>query len=128
MKAHHTPPVAWLPVTCALTLAGCVGWGPYESPAPLSESRGVPYRLRGTMTDGRRVELTSPFVRTDTLFGRTGPPRDTVALAVSDVRGLERERLDIWRTLGLTVAPVAALFAVVAIGCSIDDCGPQPTR
>jgi hypothetical protein len=73
--------LAWWSVACALSLAGCASWSPYEPAAPLAESPGVPYRLRATMTDGRRVELTSPFVRADTLYGRSGPQRDTVALA-----------------------------------------------
>jgi hypothetical protein len=74
------------------------------------------------------MELTSPFVRADTLYGRSGPQRDTVAVAVGNVRGLESERLNIWRTLGVAVvAPAAALFAVFAIACGDGECSDQPT-
>jgi hypothetical protein len=51
-----------------------------------------------------------------------------VALSVAAVQGLERERLSIWRTLGVTVvAPVAAFFALFAIVCGDGDCDAQPT-
>ncbi len=52
-------------------------------------------RLRATLADSTRVELTSPFMRADTLYGRSGPKRDTLGLAVTDVRRLERERLSV---------------------------------
>jgi hypothetical protein len=67
-------------------------------------------------------------VRADTLYGRSGPRRDTVGLAVADVRGLEREGLIIWRTLGAVAAPFAALFAVFAIACAGEGCDSQPTN
>jgi hypothetical protein len=116
----------WI-VPVALGLMGCFGWGPYEPAAPLSSSVGLPYRLRATLADSSLVELTSPFVRADTLYGRSGPDRDTVALAVPTIHGLERERLSLWRTLGVVVAPAAALFAVGAIACGVGDCGAEPT-
>jgi hypothetical protein len=122
------PAHSWWPLAVGLGLAGCVGWRSYEPAAPLSNSTGLPYRLRATLTDSRRVELTSPFVRADTLYGRSGPHRDTVALALPTIRGLERERLSAWRTLGVVVAPVAVLFAVFAIGCGVEDCGAEPTH
>ena len=129
MKAHLGPPCACSPLALALALAlsltGCFSWRPYEPAAPLSQSTGLPYRLRATLADSSRVELTSPFVRADTLYGRSGPERDTLALAVTEVRGLERERFSVWRTLGLTVgAPAAALVAVFAVVCGDGDCGP----
>lgn len=112
-----------------LGVAGCFSWRPYEPAAPLARSPDLPYRLRATLVDSSQVELTSPFVRADTLYGRSGPQRDTLALSVDAVRGLERERLRIWRTLGVTVvAPAAALFALFAIACGDGDCGAQPTN
>jgi hypothetical protein len=77
------------------------------------------------LADSSQVELTSPFVRADTLFGRSGPKRDTLALLVTEVRRLGRERFSIWRTLGVTVgAPAAALIAVFALVCGDGDCQP----
>jgi hypothetical protein len=109
-----------------LGLAGCATWRPYEPAAPLSDATALPYRLRATLADSSRVELTSPFVRADTLYGRSGPKRDTLALAVEDVRRLERERFSVWRTLGITVAaPAAALVAVYAVVCGDSGCQPS---
>jgi hypothetical protein len=63
--------VGW---TLALTLgiAGCFSWRPYEPAVPLAQSPGLPYRLRATLDDSSQVELTSPFVRAGTLYGRSG--------------------------------------------------------
>jgi hypothetical protein len=114
------------PVACTLAAAACFSWRPYEPAAPLSASSGLPRRLRATLADSSRVELTAPFVRGDTLYGRSGPGHDTVAVAVAGVEGLERERFSPWRTFGVTVvAPAAALVAVYAIVCN--DGGCQPT-
>jgi hypothetical protein len=41
---------------------------------------------------------------------------------------IERERLSVWRTLGIVAAPAAVLFAVVAIACGVEDCGAEPTH
>ena len=106
MRARTLARSCW-PIAVAVGFTGCVGWKSYAPAAPLSSSTGLPYRLRATLSDSSRVELTSPFVRADTLYGRSGPHRDAVALAVPTIRGLERERLSVWRTLGVVVAPGA---------------------
>jgi len=125
VKAHFRPPGACSILALTLCLAGCYSWRPFEPAAPLSQSTGLPYRLRATLADSTRVELTSPFVRADTLYGRSGPKRDTLALAVADVQRLERERFSVWRTLGITVgAPAVALVAVYAVVCGDGDCEP----
>jgi hypothetical protein len=129
VKARLRIAPACMAAAFTLGAVGCFSWRPYEPLAPLSQTTGLPYRLRATLADGSQAELTSPFVRADTLYGRSGPQRDTLAIAVPAVRGLERERLSIWRTLVVTVvAPAAALFTVVAIACAGDGCEPQPTR
>ena len=115
-------------LTIALTLAGCSTWQPWHPPAPLAESPDLPYRLRATMADSTRVELTAPFLRADTLYGRTGngPRPDTTALSVTAVRGLERERFSLWRTLGATVGvPALTLGVVFVIVCGGGQCEPD---
>ncbi|HUR96254.1 MAG TPA: hypothetical protein VMY76_16865 [Gemmatimonadales bacterium] len=109
-----------------ISSVGCFSWRPYEPAAPLSAVGKLPHRLRASLADSSRVELTAPFVRADSLYGRSGPKRDTLALSVAEIRELERERFNVWRTLGATVvAPAAALLVVFAIAC--DDGGCQPT-
>jgi hypothetical protein len=126
VKAQLRLPCACSTLALALSLVGCFSWRPYEPATPLSESTGLPHRLRATLADSSRVELTSPFVRADTLYGRSGPRRDTLTLAVTEVRRLERERFSVWRTIGVTVgAPAAALVAAYAVVCG--DGGCQPT-
>lgn len=115
------------PVCCLafILLGGCFSWRAYDAAAPLSSSAKLPYRMRATLADSSHVDLTAPFVRADTLFGRSGPRRDTMAVPMGRIRRLERERFNLWRTLGVTVvAPAAALFAVLAIACGDGDCGP----
>ncbi len=115
------------PLCCLalILLGGCFSWRTYDAPAPLSSSAKLPYRLRATLTDSSHVDLTAPFVRADTLIGRSGPRRDTTAVPMGSIRRLERERFNLWQTLGVTVAaPAAALLAVFAIVCGDGDCGP----
>ena len=117
MRAHFRIAPAWVAAAFTLGGAGCSSWRPYEPPVPLSQSILLPSRLRVTLADGSQAELNSPFVRADTLYGRSGPRQDTLTMAVTAVRGLERERLSVWRTLGATtvVAPAAALLAILAV-------------
>lgn len=111
----------------ALLVEACFSWRFYEPTTPLSQAEGLPYRLRATLTDSTQVELTSPFVKADTLYGRSGARRDTMGVSVADVSGLERERLNIWRTLGVTVvAPVAVVVGVFAIVCGDNGCDSEP--
>lgn len=109
----------------AIATMGCFTWKPYEPAAPLTESTSLPYRLRATLADSSRVDLTSPFVRADSIYGRSGPKRDTLALSVADVRRLEHQRFNIWRTLGAVLAPPAALVGVAVVACSVESCAGQ---
>ena len=80
-----------------------------------------------TTDASRPVALNAPYVRGDSLLGRTNDGRDTVSFAVADVRGLETERFHLWRTLGATVAaPAAAFIATYLIVCDGGGgCEPQ---
>jgi hypothetical protein len=125
VKAQLRLPYASSTLALALSLVGCFSWRPYAPAAPLSQSTALPSRLRATLADSSRVELISPFVRADTLYGRSGPRRETLALAVSSLRRLERGRFSVWRTLGVIVgAPAAALVAAYAVVCGNGGCQP----
>ena len=111
-----------LPLLLTLGAAGCFTWRPYEPAAPLAESSKLPHRVRVVVGDLPPVPLNSPYVRRDSLFGRTDG-RDTVAFAVADVESLEASHFNLWRTLGATVvAPAAALLITYAIVCGGDQC------
>ena len=119
-----TRPVA-LPVLLALGTAACFTWRSYEPAAPLAESSDLPQRVRVFAGDSAPIPLNSPYVRRDSLFGRTDA-RDTVAFAVAEVKALEASRFHLWRTLGATiVAPAAALLITYAIVCDGDNCDAQ---
>ena len=119
-----TRPIA-LPALLALGTAACFTWQSYEPAAPLAESSDLPQRVRVFAGDSAPIPLNSPYVRRDSLFGRTDG-RDTVGFAVADVDTLEASRFHLWRTLGApVVAPAAALLITFAIVCSDDHCEPQ---
>ncbi len=119
-----TRPIA-LPALLALGTAACFTWRPYEPAAPLAESSDLPQRVRVFAGDSAPIPLNSPYVRRDSLFGRTDA-LDTVSFAVADVQSLEASRFHLWRTLGATiVAPAAALLVTYAIVCNGDKCEPQ---
>lgn len=114
-----------LPVLLTLGTAACFTWRPYEPAAPLAESPDLPYRVRVFSGDSAPIPLNSPYVRRDSLFGRTDD-RDTVGFAVADVKSLEASRFHFWRTLGATVvAPAAALLVTYAIVCDGDNCDAE---
>jgi hypothetical protein len=113
-----------LTVLLSLGTAGCFAWRPWEPAAPLAEGSDLPHRVRITTQDSKRMALNAPYVRGDSLFGRTNDGHDTAGFAVAEVRSLEAERFHLWRTLGLTVAaPAAAVMAIYLIVC--DDGGCQ---
>jgi hypothetical protein len=116
-----------LPVLLALTAAGCFTWRPWEPAAPLAQGADLPHRVRVTAGEKKPVALNAPYVRNDSLFGRTNDGRDTVGFAVADVRGLETERFHLLRTLGATVGvPAAALLTTYLIVCD-GGSGCEPT-
>jgi hypothetical protein len=96
-------------VGIALLVAGCTYWEPYPLPAP---SIRPPSALRASDHTGALLYLVEPFVSADTLFGRVG--RDTVGLPLAQLRGIQRQRLDGLRTLGL-IAGVSAVWITVGL-------------
>jgi hypothetical protein len=70
----------------------------------------LPSSLRVWSSEAGATVLAQPFVRGDTLYGRSR--RDTVAFAVSDLARVERPRLDGWRTAAGVVGGLAAWITV----------------
>ncbi|MEA2724335.1 MAG: hypothetical protein QOH59_2106 [Gemmatimonadales bacterium] len=104
-------------------VSGCATWRPYDTGPGLSAGQSLPYRLRATRQDSTRIALTAPFIRADTLYGtRLG---DTLAVPLSGIIGLERERVSIERTLGVAIGiPVAALGITYFVVCGSNQCKP----
>jgi hypothetical protein len=102
-------------------LGGCVTWRPYD--ATLSDGQRLPSYIRATRQDSSQVSFTDPFVRGDTLYGRARA--DSVGVPVSEIAGLEREKVSVERTLGaVVVAPAAVLGVLYLVVCSDDRCSP----
>lgn len=95
-----------------LLLGSCTYWEPYPRPAPAPPSPDLPSSLRATSGTGPSVLLVEPFVGADTLYGRTG--RDTIRIPLSEVRALQRQRVDGLRTTGLVLG-VTVVWTAVAL-------------
>jgi hypothetical protein len=113
------------PLLLSLGAAGCFTWRPYEPAAPLAESPKLPQRVRVFAGDLAPLPLNSPYVRHDSLLGRTDE-RKSVGFALADVDSLDSSHFHLWRTLGATVvAPAAALFITYVIVCGDGGCEPE---
>ncbi|HEX7336089.1 MAG TPA: hypothetical protein VF252_02680 [Gemmatimonadales bacterium] len=103
---------AWFLAGLALFLGSCTYWEPYAPLASTGPSPDLPSSLQVVSDTGSPLLLTEPFVRADTLFGRTG--RDTVRLPLHQLREVQRQRVHGLRTLGL-IAGVGAVWITVGL-------------
>jgi hypothetical protein len=102
-------------------LAGCATWHQYEPAVTLRPGQSLPYQMRATGTDSSRIELTAPFVRSDSLYGRVRG--DTIGLALADIMALERSRFSVPRTAAVVVGvPLAAFGLAYIVVCEIGSC------
>jgi hypothetical protein len=112
----------YLCVITALMLAACTTWQPLARGSIGAPPARLPYSLRITRLDSSRVAVLAPFVRQDTLFGRKG--RDTLAVPLQHIRGLERERFSMGRTAAVILAIPVALVVVYIFECGNHRCSP----
>jgi hypothetical protein len=93
-------------------LLGCAHWEPYPLPASAPEAPRLPTSLRVWTAARPATVLTWPRVRADTLYGSSRG--DTLAIPLSAVRRLERQRLEVGRTVA-AVAGGLALWITVGV-------------
>ena len=91
----------------AALLAACTRWE--TVPTPMAPA-ALPSSLRVWSSDAARTVLNDPFVRQDTLYGRSGG--DTVGIALTRIERVARPRLDGAKTAGTLVGGVAAWVAL----------------
>jgi hypothetical protein len=104
-------------------IAGCASWQTYDSARMLRPAQSLPYQLRATRADSSRTELTAPFVRSDSLYGRVRG--NTVGLPLADIASLERSRFSVSRTAALVVGgPLVGLGIAYIVLCGFNDCDP----
>ena len=97
-----------------LLLAGCTHWEPFPTPTPDAEAPPLPTSLRVWTSDHQGTELSWPLVRADTLFGRSRG--DTRAFPLSAIQRLERQRLEVARTVAVVVGTPVLLFVAAFYG------------
>jgi hypothetical protein len=95
-------------------LLGCTHWEPFPTPTPDAEAPHLPTSLRVWTSDHQGTELSWPLVRADTLYGRSRG--DTLAFPLSGIQRLERQRLEVARTVGVVVGSPVLLFLAVYYG------------
>jgi hypothetical protein len=100
-------------------MAGCASWHSYDPARTVQAGQSLPYQLRATRADSSRAELTAPFVRSDSLYGRVRG--DTVGLPLAHIERLERSRISPLRTAGLLVGvPVVGFGLAFLVLCEAD--------
>jgi hypothetical protein len=101
-----------------MLVTGCASWHTYDSARTLHSGQSLPYQVRATRPDSSRIELTAPFVRSDSLYGRVRG--DTVGMALSDIANLERSRISPLRSAALVVGvPVVAFGLAYFVLCEM---------
>ena len=104
-------------------IAGCASWHTYDSAGMLQPGQSLPHQMRATRADSSRIDLTAPFVRSDSLYGLVSG--DTLGLALADIMRLERSRFSVSRTGAVLVGgPLIGLGLLYVVQCGIRDCRP----
>ena len=101
--------LSWSALAPMILLVSCTYWE--RQPLPQPEGAKLPTIVRvASGTETRTMVLTEPFVRGDTLYGRTG--QDTVGVAFKQIARLERPHVHGWRTFGTVLGGAAAWITV----------------
>jgi hypothetical protein len=87
-------------------------------PTPDAEAPHLPTSLRVWTSDHQSTELSWPLVRADTLYGRSRG--DTLAFPLSGIQRLERQRLEVARTVATGVGSLALLITVGLLGGGLE--------
>lgn len=99
-------------------LLGCAHWEPYPLPAPAPEAPRLPTSLRVWAAARAPTVLVWPRVRADTLYGSSRG--DTLAIPLSAVRRLERQRLDVGRTVAAVAGGLALWITAALLGGALE--------
>ena len=97
-------------VAFAALLGGCTRWETVPTPVAPAE---LPSSIRVWSSDGARTLLSSPFVRQDTLYGRSHG--DTVGIVLARIERVARPRLDVAKSAGTFVGGLAAWLSLALL-------------
>jgi hypothetical protein len=95
-------------ITLTVLLGGCTRWESY--PVPRAPEPALPASLRVWSSGGVATELAQPFVRGDTLYGRSRG--DTIGVSMARIERVARPRVDGLRTAGAVVGGLAGWIAL----------------
>jgi hypothetical protein len=113
-----------VPLALALALGACHSWSrrPVASPeADRDRFLGGPVRV--TRAGGPPVVLVGVRIGRDSLFGNErARPNGRVAIPLSDVRKVEKQRVDLLESAAVAVLAAAAAVTVVALFLSGAEC------
>jgi hypothetical protein len=101
-----------------ILLLGCTHWEPLPTPTPDAEATHLPTSLRVWTSDHQGTELSWPLVRADTLYGRSRG--DTLAFPLSGIQRLERQRLQVARTVATVAGSLALLITAGLLGGGLE--------
>ena len=134
LRVSRSPRSAVSALLAALYLAGCHSWQ-VGTPTPAQfVERERPAQVRVTRTDGTTIRLDAPGVRGDSLVGRpagtaaTGDSGRTFAMPLTDVTSVAVHKSAAGKTVllttGIVVGVLGVVFAIAAVTCPGEFCGP----
>lgn len=99
-----------------LLLLGCTRWESYE--VPPEPEPALPSSLRVSAPGHPSTVLVQPYVRRDTLYGRSRG--DTLGFVLPAIERVERPRLDGLRTAAVVVGGLAAWITLGLAGGGLE--------
>lgn len=97
-------------IAIAALLGACTRWETMLTPVAPTE---LPSSVKVWSTDGARTLLSSPYVRQDTLYGRS--KKDTVRFALARIDRVARPRLDGAKSAGAFLGGVAVWAGIALV-------------
>ena len=95
------------------SLCGCHSWDPFVSDTSNGAAQRLPNPVRVTRPDSGQMVLTEAAFRGDTLYGNADG--QAVAFPTDHIVRLEREKVNVAETLGLTIGVPAALAGAICL-------------
>ncbi len=115
-----------IPLTLVAFLPACHKWVPLSRPFDQAIADDRPTLIRATDNDGVQIEMKSPWVRGDTLYGlpSRGDSRkpgdviavDTVTVGLSGLTRIEHRGSNGLGTAGVVMGGIVGLLVVIGAG------------
>ena len=111
-RVHTAFALATLTSLTTLGGTGCTAWTPSALPrGGVAPQVAYDHPVQLTLSNQATLILTQPQVVGDSIVGYTGAPGRRVAVALSDVRQLDEQRVSAGRTAGLVLGVPALMLA-----------------